>query len=302
MTARIGGFVVNKVQVDEALSIQDEFSVVLTFDRATRFPTLLLYTGTSISIENAANAVFESMSKISIDPLIGLQRYQIRALARQAGFPDAHLAVFIKVCLQMWSLFTDLDARYVAFSPLVITETQRVVALDGKIALDQNAGFRQTFIFDHSDMIRRSDRELEAYKLGFTYLDCDGKNAIACMANGAGLALSTMDMIAFSLPIIRSPWLRVCDTRLLALLTLAFAPAPDLPTLSLAAQRNSQVYSTKDTPQRSRAVTSCRFAVSGSLSLPSPWISSAAPRRRRSPSRVCWPSWPARPASWAPGP
>ena len=196
MTARIGGFVVNKVQVDEALSIQDEFSVVLTFDRATRFPTLLLYTGTSISIENAANAVFESMSKISIDPLIGLQRYQIRTLAHQAGFPDAHIAVFIKVCLQMWSLFTDLDARYVAFSPLVITETQRVVALDGKIALDQNAGFRQTFIFDHSDMIRRSDRELEAYKLGFTYLDCDGKNAIACMANGAGLALSTMDMIA----------------------------------------------------------------------------------------------------------
>ena len=75
----------------------------------------------------------------------------------------------------------------------------------------------------------------------------------------------------------RSPWLRVCVTRLFALLTLAFAPAPDLPTLSLAAQRNSQVYSTKDTPQLLRAVTSCRSVVSGSLSLPSPGFFSPFP-------------------------
>lgn len=195
MTARIAGFSVDKLQVDEAISIQDEYSIVLSIDRATRCPVLLLYTGSTIRIETAANAIPDDAAKISIDPLIGLQRYQVRNLAHMVEFPAVHLPVFIQICSRMWKLFEELDACYIALSPLVITENQRVMALDGKIILDQCAGFRQSFIFDHSFMRRLRPNELEANKQGFVYLEFGGENSIACMANGTGLALATMDLV-----------------------------------------------------------------------------------------------------------
>ena len=195
MAGRIDGFPVHKVQVDEALAIQDEYFVVLTIDRATRYPALILYTDAQKRIEAAANAIDEKDISVSIDPLIGLQRYQIRNLARQAGFPPALLSVFTNICLQMWSFFTQVDARYVALSPLVITEHQRVIALDGKIALDRCALFRQSFIADHANYILVSENELEAFKQGFVYLDFGNEKSIACLANGAGLTLATMDYV-----------------------------------------------------------------------------------------------------------
>lgn len=195
LATKISGLSVNKVQVDEALAIATEYYVVLTLDRATRMPQLMMYRKNSISVESAGNALWDSIDRVEIDPLIGLQRFQVRRLASLTNFPQVHLNVLVTICLNMWRMFVDLDARLVALSPLVVTEHQRVIALDGKITLDPCAAYRQAQIFDYVKRSRMSEKELEASKQDFDFLELGTPGSIACLVNGAGLALATMDQV-----------------------------------------------------------------------------------------------------------
>ena len=194
LSAKIHGLPVQKVLIDEALSIEKEYFILIAMDRGKKQPLLMMYDTGTIYIEAAANALFDNLERVYIDPLIGLQRYQIRQLAYKLDFSDRYLRALTEICMGMWRLFSDIDARMVAVNPLAITKDQRVLALDGKITLDDNARFRQESLIDFADVDVLEYGELEARKHGLEYIKMDGD--IACMINGASLTMATMDLIA----------------------------------------------------------------------------------------------------------
>lgn len=194
LSQRIHGLEVRKVQIDEAISIEKEYFLLITFDRSKKQPLLMMYDSGTIYIETAANALFDHLERVYIDPLIGLQRYQIRQLAYRLDFPGKFLRSLGEICFGMWHLFSDLDARMVAINPLAITNDQRLLALDGKITLDPNAQFRHASELDFLDNQLMTAAEIEAHKHGLEYIKLPGD--ISCMVNGAGLTMATLDMIA----------------------------------------------------------------------------------------------------------
>lgn len=193
LSAKIHGLPVQKVLIDEALSIEKEYFILISIDRAKKRPLLMMYDSGTIYIEAAANALFENLDRVYIDPLIGLQRYQIHQLAYKLDFPGKYIRSLTEICMGLWRLFCDLDARMAAINPLVITTDQRILALDGKITLDDNARFRQESLTDFVDLGYLKYGELEAGKHGLDFIKMDGN--IACMINGAGLTMTTLDLI-----------------------------------------------------------------------------------------------------------
>lgn len=194
LSQRIHGLPVRKVQIDEAISIEKEYFLLITIDRCKKQPLLMMYDSGSMYIETAANALFDNLERVYIDPLVGLQRYQIRQLAYRLDFPNKFLRSLGEICLGLWHLFCDLDARLVAINPLAITDDQRLLALDGKITLDPNAGFRHATQMDSIDYQILNEFEVEALKHGLEYIKLPGN--ISCMVNGAGLTMATLDTIA----------------------------------------------------------------------------------------------------------
>ncbi len=193
LSARIKGLSVRNVLVDEAVSIEKEYFLLITYGRELRMPLLMMYESGTIYIETAANALFDNLERVYINPLSGLQRYQVRQLAVRLDFPQKFLRGLIDICLGMWRLFCDLDARMVAINPLSITDDQRLLALDGKITLDENARFRQEYLDDFHDFDAEAYGEFEARKHGLDYVKLDGN--IGCLANGAGLTMAMLDCI-----------------------------------------------------------------------------------------------------------
>lgn len=193
LSAKIRGLSVRNVLVDEALSIEKEYFLLITFDREAKMPLLMMYESGTIYIETAANALFENLDRVYIDPLVGLQRYQVRQLAYRLDFPQKFLRGLTEICLGMWRLFCDVDARMVGINPLAITDDQRLLVLDGKITLDENARFRQEYLVDFHDFDVEAYGEFEAQKLGLDYIKMDGN--IGCLVNGAGLTMATLDCI-----------------------------------------------------------------------------------------------------------
>ena len=189
LSSKIHGLPVQKVLIDEALSIEKEYFILITVDREKKQPLLMMYDSGTIYIETAANALFDNLV-----PLIGLQRFQVRLLAYKLDFPDRYMRALTEICMGMWRLFCDIDASLVAVNPLAITKDQRVLALDGKIKLDENAYFRQDAFIGLADTNVLAKGEQEARKHGLEYIKLDGD--IGCMVNGAGLTMATLDLIA----------------------------------------------------------------------------------------------------------
>ncbi len=193
LSAKIKGLPVRNVLVDEALLLEKEYFLLITYGRETRMPLLMMYDSGTIYIETAANALFDNLERVYINPLAGLQRYQIRQLAARLDFPQKFMRGLIDICMGMWRLFCDLDARMVALNPLCITDDQRLVALDGKVTLDENARFRQEYLIDLHSFGADAYGESEARKHGLDYIKLDG--TIGCLTNGAGLTMATLDCI-----------------------------------------------------------------------------------------------------------
>jgi len=193
LSKKIHGLSVRNVLIDEALSIEKEYFLLITLDREKRMPLLMMYESGTIYIETAANALFDNLDRVYIDPLIGLQRYQVRQLANRRDIQPKYLRGLTEICLGMWKLFCDMDARMVAINPLVITKDQRLLVLDGKITLDENARFRQEYLVDFRDYDVEAYGEFEARKHGLEYIKMDGN--IGCLVNGAGLTMATLDCI-----------------------------------------------------------------------------------------------------------
>ncbi len=189
----IKGLPVRKVLVDEAIIFENEIYLAITNSRVTGSPVLIASGSGGVDIEEIARNSPDKIVQIIINPLLGLRDFQARDLASSIDLPHQYWKQFLEICLGLWKIYRDLDASLVEINPLVISSDSKLVALDAKINIDENALFRHNELNELRDMDIEDEAEIEARKYGLSYIKLDGK--IGCLVNGAGLALSLMDMI-----------------------------------------------------------------------------------------------------------
>lgn len=189
----IKGLPVRRVLVDEAVSIEKEIYLGITNDRASRKPVIIASAEGGVDIEEVAARTPERIVRLHVDPLLGLREYQARDVAVAIDLPKEYWRQFMAVADGLWRVFVENDATLVEINPLVITKEKRLVALDGKMVIDDNALFRRPDIAEKRDLDVEAPEEISARKYGLSYIKLDGQ--IGCMVNGAGLAMATMDII-----------------------------------------------------------------------------------------------------------
>ena len=189
------GRIVNKVLVAEAAQIAREVYFAILLDRARAAPLIVASTEGGVEIESVAEKSPEKIIRESIDPLAGLQPFQTRKLAKQLQFESSQLKAASKLFDGLYRTFIGLDCSMVEVNPLVVTPKGEVLALDAKFNFDDNALFRHPEVAAMRDIAEEDPREVEASKHGLNYIGLDGN--IACLVNGAGLAMATMDIIKF---------------------------------------------------------------------------------------------------------
>ena len=189
------GRLVNKVLVAESADIAREIYFAVLLDRATAAPLIVASTEGGVEIEAVAAKSPEKIIREPIDPLAGLQPYQARKLASQLGFESSQLKNASKLFEGLYRTFIAYDCSMVEVNPLVVTNKGEVLALDAKFNFDDNALYRHPEIAAMRDVAEEDPREVEASKHGLNYIGLDGD--IACLVNGAGLAMATMDIIKF---------------------------------------------------------------------------------------------------------
>lgn len=192
----IKGLPVRKVLVDEAVSITKEIYLGITNDRAARRPVMMASAAGGVEIEEVARLTPEKIIKLHIDPLLGLREYQARDLAVSIDLPRPLWRAFIDIANALWTAYRSNDASLAEINPLVITSENRLLALDGKMVVDDNALFRHPDLNEMRDLDVEDWAEIEARKYGLSYISLEGE--IGCMVNGAGLAMATMDIIKLS--------------------------------------------------------------------------------------------------------
>ena len=186
---------VNKVLVAESADIAREIYFAVLLDRATAAPLIVASTEGGVEIEAVAAKSPEKIIREPVDPLAGLQPYQARKLASQLGFESSQLKNASKLFEGLYRTFIAYDCSMVEVNPLVVTSKGEVLALDAKFNFDDNALYRHPEIAAMRDVAEEDPREVEASKHGLNYIGLDGN--IACLVNGAGLAMATMDIIKF---------------------------------------------------------------------------------------------------------
>ena len=189
------GRLVNKVLVTESADIAREIYFAVLLDRATAAPLIVASTEGGVEIEAVAAKSPEKIIREPIEPLAGLQPYQARKLASQLGFESSQLKNASKLFEGLYRTFIAYDCSMVEVNPLVVTNKGEVLALDAKFNFDDNALYRHPEIAAMRDVAEEDPREVDASKHGLNYIGLDGD--IACLVNGAGLAMATMDIIKF---------------------------------------------------------------------------------------------------------
>ena len=189
------GRLVNKVLVAESAEIAREIYFAVLLDRASAAPVIIGSSEGGVEIETVAAKSPEKIIREPIDPLAGLQPFQTRKLAKQLGFESSQLKSASRLFDGLYRTFVAFDCSMVEVNPLVLTTDGNVLALDAKFNFDDNALYRHPDIAALRDVAEEDPREVEASKHGLNYIGLDGN--IACLVNGAGLAMATMDIIKF---------------------------------------------------------------------------------------------------------
>jgi succinyl-CoA synthetase beta subunit len=189
------GRIVNKVLVAESAQIAREIYLAILLDRATAAPVIVASTEGGVEIETVAARSPEKIIREQIDPLAGLQSFHTRKLAKQLSFESSQLKSASKLFEGVYRTFIAFDCSMVEVNPLVVTTKGDVLALDAKFNFDDNALYRHPEIAALRDIAEEDPREVEASTHGLNYIGLDGN--IACLVNGAGLAMATMDIIKF---------------------------------------------------------------------------------------------------------
>lgn len=189
----IKGLPVRKILVDEAASIETEIYLGITNDRSERKPVMMASSAGGVEIEQVAKETPGKIVKVHIDPLLGLRDYQARDMAAGIDLPREHWRTFGQIGRGLWQAYLRSDATLAEINPLVITSQNRLLAVDGKMVLDDNALFRHPDLAEMRDVDVEPEAETEARKYSLSFIKLDGY--IGCMVNGAGLAMATMDII-----------------------------------------------------------------------------------------------------------
>jgi succinyl-CoA synthetase beta subunit len=189
----IKGYKVRKVLVDEAADIRDEIYLAVLIDRARRLPMVMASAAGGMDIEQVAAETPEKIFRVHIDPMIGLRSYQSTYIASGMDLPPVLWREFHLVASSLFDAFRAVDASLAEINPLVITGGTSLLAVDGKLSIDDNALYRLPEIAEMRDIDEETASEREARRNGLSYIQLDGN--IGCMVNGAGLAMATMDVI-----------------------------------------------------------------------------------------------------------
>jgi succinyl-CoA synthetase beta subunit len=184
---------VHKVYVVNGCDIQKELYFSILVDRAQSRVSFIASTEGGMDIEHVAAVTPHKILTITIDPLVGLCGFHIRKLVKNLGLTGGLAKKFEKLVKGSYDAFIHYDASLIEINPVVVTKDQEVIALDAKVAFDENALFRHADIQALRDLDEEDPMEVEANKFGLSYIKLDGN--IGCMVNGAGLAMATMDII-----------------------------------------------------------------------------------------------------------
>ena len=184
---------VSTVYFNDATEIEKEYYLANLMDRATSKPVIIASTEGGMDIEEVAEQTPEKILKVLIDPTLGIRSYQARQVAFGLGLSGDSLKQCVKLVTKLYAFFWEKDCSQVEVNPLVTTPTGDVLALDAKVNFDSNALFRHPDVVELRDLTEEDPKEVEASKFDLNYIALDG--SVACMVNGAGLAMATMDII-----------------------------------------------------------------------------------------------------------
>jgi succinyl-CoA synthetase beta subunit len=187
------GLPVDKVYVEQGSQIEREIYLSLTLNREKGRIAMVGSAAGGMDIEEVAEHSPEKITTVNIHPAAGLQPNQCRRMAFALGFKGAQIAEFQQIAMALYQLYLDKDASLLEVNPLIVTKEGKLVALDAKINIDSNAIYRQKALADLRDTSQEDQMEVEASRHDLNYVSLDGD--IACMVNGAGLAMATMDLI-----------------------------------------------------------------------------------------------------------
>ncbi len=176
-----------------ASEIKKEYYLAILLDRNSSRPVIVASTEGGVEIEKVAHETPEKLFKILIDPAYGLADFQVRELIFKLGFTGIEAKNAAKLIRNLYTAFWETDAAMIEVNPLITTPTGDVLALDAKVSFDSNALYRHPEIVALRDLNEEDSKEIEASKYSLSYIALDGN--IACLVNGAGLAMSTMDII-----------------------------------------------------------------------------------------------------------
>ena len=193
LSMTIKGLPVRKVLVDPFSQIENEIYLGITNDRAARKPVIMSSSAGGVDIEEVAREAPEKIVRAHIDPLLGLHDYQARNLAAGIDLPRKHWRTFGEIACNQWEVYNHNDATLAEINPLVITAGGALLALDGKMSIDDNALYRHPDLAEMRDLDIEDEAEIEGRKHGLAFIKLDGE--IGCMVNGAGLAMATLDII-----------------------------------------------------------------------------------------------------------
>ncbi len=184
---------VKSVLIEDASNIASEKYLSIILDRSTADMVIMASPDGGMDIEEVADKTPERIIKVHVHPTVGIQPFQIRQVVNFLGIPKEGMKEAGQLIANLYKLNMELDCSMVEINPLVVTQENRVFALDGKVNFDSNALYRHKDIVAYRDADEEDPLELEASKYGLNYIKLDGN--VGCLVNGAGLAMGTMDII-----------------------------------------------------------------------------------------------------------
>lgn len=192
----IKGHVVQRVMVAQGANIEQEFYFSVLLDRANRSLLSLCSVEGGMEIEQLAVEKPEALARVDVNPLTGIDAAKAEEIARKANFPEELIAKVVPVFQKLYEVYNNEDATLVEVNPLVLTAEGNIIALDGKVSLDENADFRQPGHAELEDKAAENPLELRAKELDLNYVKLDGE--VGVIGNGAGLVMSTLDVVAYA--------------------------------------------------------------------------------------------------------
>jgi succinyl-CoA synthetase beta subunit len=189
----IRGHEVRRLWIESASDIAEEYYLSITFDRTAKKPLIMFSTMGGVDIEQVAEEHPDKLARHHVDPLIGLQPFDARIVCFGAGLKKELMGQVVKIMMQLYTAFREMDAMLVEINPLIVTPDGVVKALDSKFTTDDNALFRHKDVAEMRDVHAADPQEQMAYEKHVTYVKLDGN--VGILGNGAGLVMSTLDVV-----------------------------------------------------------------------------------------------------------